>query len=127
MLASILLAAAAVTTVVAPPLPASTVVGVPLDRGPQDAVVLERTFPVGGESGWHTHPGYEIGHVVSGETEMRTPEGIVRYKAGQTFVLPRGTVHNGVNVSGVPAVMVITYLVDRGAPVRQDAPEPHRH
>ena len=89
--------------------------------------MLERTFPVGGESGWHTHPGYEIGHVVAGETEMRTPDGAVRYKAGQTFVIPRGTVHNGVNVSDVPAVLVITYLVDRGAPVRKDAADPHRH
>lgn len=128
MPASILLLAPAAAAAAAPlpagtaPPVAPTVVQVPADRGPQDAVVLERVFPVGGQSGWHTHPGYEIGHVVSGETEMRTAQGVVRYKAGETFVIPRGTVHNGVNPGGAPTVLVITYLVDRGVPVRSDAP-----
>lgn len=119
-----LFAAAAATAVLSP---APTVVAVPLDHGAQDAVVLERTFAVGGESGWHTHPGYEIGRVVSGETEMHTANGTVRYRAGQTFVIPRGTVHNGANAGDVPAVLVITYIVDHGAPVRTDAPAPHGH
>lgn len=123
-----LFAAAAATAVLSPaPAPAPTVLAVPLDHGAQDAVVLERTFAVGGESGWHTHPGYEIGHVVSGETEMRTANGAVRYRAGQTFVIPRGTVHNGANAGDVPAVLVITYIVDHGAPVRTDASAPHGH
>lgn len=122
MLASILLAAA---TAAAPPPPSQTVVEVPQDRGAQDATVLQRVFPVGGASGWHTHPGYEIGHVVSGVTEMRTADGVRRYRAGETFVVPRGVVHNGVNIGNVPAVIVITYIVDRGAPVRSDVPDPH--
>lgn len=119
-----LLAAAIATAVPAPP---QTVVELPQDHGPQDAIVVERTFPVGGDSGWHTHPGYEIGHVVSGETELRTAQGTVRYRAGETFVIPRGVVHNGANAGDMPAVLVITYVVDRGAPPRSEAADPGGH
>lgn len=124
MLASILLASA---TAAPAPLPQETSVEVPQDRGPQDAIVLERVFPIGGASGWHTHPGYEIGHVVSGVTELRTAEGAARYRAGETFVVPRGVAHNGVNVGNVPVSLVITYIIDRDAPTRSNAPEPHAH
>ena len=119
-----LLAAAIATAVPAPP---QAVVELPQDHGPQDAIVVERTFPVGGDSGWHTHPGYEIGHVVSGETELHTAEGTVRYRTGETFVIPRGVVHNGANAGGVPTVLVITYVVDRGAPPRSEAADPGGH
>ena len=108
-----------------PPPPMETRVEVPADHGSQDVQVARRAFAVGGSSGWHTHPGIEIGHVVSGVTEMRTADGAPRrYKTGETFVIERGTVHNGVNVGEEPALLVITYVVDRGAPVRIAAPEP---
>ena len=105
--------------------PAETHVDVTRRHGAQEAVVLEREFPVGGESGWHVHPGIEIGHVVSGVTEMRTATGEARrYGPGETFVVPRGVVHNGVNVGDVPARLVITYVIDKDAPLRRSVPAP---
>lgn len=105
--------------------PGETRVSVPEDHGPQEVAVVAREFPVGGGSGWHAHAGIEIGRVVSGVTEMRLESGEVRrYAAGETFVIPRGVVHNGVNVADVPARLVVTYLLDRGAPLRSDAPDP---
>ena len=46
--------------------PQETHVDVPRGHGRQEVVVLERIFPVGGSSGWHVHPGIEIGRVVAG-------------------------------------------------------------
>lgn len=105
--------------------PGAVRVDLPHDQGAQEAVVLERTFPVGGSSGWHTHPGIEIGHVVTGVTELRTPGAPPRrYGAGETFIVARGAAHEGVNVGDEPARLVITYLIDKGAPLRAGVPDP---
>jgi quercetin dioxygenase-like cupin family protein len=120
LIAPFILAAA----IPAAPAAAPLRVEVPQDRGPQEAVVLERVFAIGQGSGWHVHDGIEIGRVVSGETEMRTPGGTVRYRAGETFMIPRGLVHQGFNAGNEPAVLALTYLIDRGAPLRRDAPAP---
>jgi quercetin dioxygenase-like cupin family protein len=109
----------------APNPPAVVREEVPQDAGPQDVHVLTREFPVGGSSGWHTHPGVEIGYVLEGETEMRGAGGEPRiYRAGQIFTIPRGMVHNGVNVGQGPARLVITYVTDRGADLRSPANPP---
>jgi quercetin dioxygenase-like cupin family protein len=117
--AMLVLAAQAATAV-----PPSTVVEVPEDHGAQNVVVTERTIAPGGETGWHVHPGYEICHVVTGDIEMRTSAGVARYKAGDTPVVPRGMPHDAVNVGTRPALLAVTFLVDRGAPVRVDTPAP---
>lgn len=92
---------------------------VPADRGPQTVQSHTREFATGASSGWHTHPGVELGIVLSGEMELRTADGTVRrFGPGQTFTVPRGTIHNGVNVAPGPSRMAITYVYDRGQPVR---------
>ena len=122
--------AIALSSAAAPPAtpagaPAPVMVPVPAAPGPQEVRVLTREFAVGGSSGWHTHPGVEIGHVIAGVTEMRSADGPPRrYGAGETFVIARGTVHNGVNAGDVPARLVITYVTDQGQPVRADAADP---
>ena len=89
------------------------------ENGPQDVNVLQREFPVGAASGWHVHPGVEIAYLLSGEMELRT-EGMPprRLRPGDHFVMPRGMEHNGINVGTTPALVMITYVVDRGAAVR---------
>lgn len=117
----LMIAAAALVTI-----PSSeTCIDVPQDGAPQQVFVLERTFPVGGGSGWHTHEGVEIAHVVSGTTEMRLADGtVMRFKAGETAVIPRGAVHEGVNAGDEPARLVLTYVIDKGSPLRTPAPAP---
>lgn len=125
LFAVLMLAAAPAPAPMAALAPAETRVPVPDGHGSQEVAVVAREFPVGGGSGWHTHAGIEIGQVVSGITEMRTTNGEVRrYAAGETFVIPRGVVHNGVNVGDGPARLVVTYVLDRGAPLREAAPDP---
>lgn len=125
VLASIIaLPALAAAPVIAPPL-FDVRVPVPRDQGPQDVQMLQREFPVGGSSGWHTHPGMEIAYLISGEMLLRRAGAPPRVmKPGEHFVMPRGVAHSGFNVGREPARLVVTYVVDRRAPVRSEVPVP---
>ena len=109
----------------APPPPFDVRLDVPQDNGPQTVNTLTRTFPVGGASGWHVHPGTEVAYLLSGAMELRSANALPRrMRVGDHFVMPRGIAHNGINVGRVPAMVVITYVVDSGAPVRSAVPDP---
>ena len=98
---------------------------VPQDKGAQEVQVLKREFPVGSPSGWHVHPGVETAYLLDGVMSFEMagqPKAIMR--AGDSFTVPRGVAHNGVNVGRFPARMVIVYVVDKGAPVRTAVPPP---
>lgn len=99
---------------------------VPQDHGEQEVLVQARTFAAGAKAGWHVHPGTEIAYVVSGEMELRTVEGVRRVKAGESFIMPRGTVHDGGNPGRKPARVMITLVVDKGVPPRESVPAPVR-
>ncbi len=123
MLTLALLAAAAPSALPALVLIAS--VDVPQDRGAQEVQVVKRSFPPGASSGWHTHPGVEVAYLLRGVMALDRaghPRRVLR--AGDSFAMPRGTAHNGVNLGKVPATLVITYTLDKGAPLRTDAPPP---
>ena len=127
-LAAALLSAPLLAAPAPPPPQVLVQADVPQDHGPQAVTQLIRTFPVGGSSGWHTHPGIELGYVLSGVTEMRLADGTRHhYAAGESFSIPRGAVHNGVNVGRVPVRLLVTYVLDKGAPQRTDAPDPGAH
>lgn len=114
----------AAAPVAAPPL-FDVRVAVPQNQGPQDVQMLQREFPVGGSSGWHTHPGMEIAYLLSGEMLLRRAGAPPRVmKPGEHFVMPRGVAHSGFNVGREPARLVIAYVVDRRAPVRSEVPVP---
>lgn len=124
---AIAIAALLSLTAASPPAPPPFDVhlDVPQDHGPQEVNTLTREFPRGGSSGWHVHPGTEIAYLVSGEMELRSANAPPRrMRPGDHFVMPRGVAHNGVNVGKKPAKVVITYLVDKGAPVRSAVPPP---
>jgi len=124
MLASIILAAATAAPVPAPVTHAA--LDVPQDHGPQVVIVQSREFPAGAEAGWHVHPGTETAVVISGEMEMITAGGVRRYGPGESFTMPRGTPHNGINAGSQTARVVITLVVDKGAPPRQPVAAPGR-
>ena len=107
-----------------PPLPITTF-DVPADKGQQEVQVVKREFPVGGSSGWHVHPGTETAYLLSGEMLLEMA-GLqpMRLRAGDSFTAPRGVAHNGTNAGKVPARLLITYVVDKGAPVRSPVPAP---
>lgn len=106
------------------PLPITTF-DVPQDKGQQQVQVVKREFPVGSSSGWHVHPGVETAYLLSGIMSLEmTGQPRMVLRPGDSFTVPRGVAHNGVNLGKVPARMVIAYVVDKGAPVRSPANPP---
>lgn len=98
---------------------------VPQDKGAQQVNTLVREFPIGGSSGWHTHPGVEIAYLVAGEMTLEQAGQPTRVlHPGDSFMVPRGLAHNGANAGKVPARLVITYVYDKGAPLRTPVPAP---
>lgn len=49
---------------------------------------------------------------------------VTQLAPGDSFTMPRGVAHNGVNRGQVPARLVITLLVDKGAQPRQPVAAP---
>ena len=79
-------------------------------------------IPGGVRPGKHTHPGEEIGYVLEGtflvEQEGKAP---VTLKAGGTFLIPAGTVHNATNTGAGAGKILATYIVEKGKPLATPA------
>lgn len=110
----------------APPA-ASVQVHAQLDvpRGkPQVVLVQSRDFAPGAQSGWHVHSGTEVAYVASGKLELLVKGKVTVLAAGDSFTMPRGVAHNGINRGAETAKVVITLLIDKGTQPRQPVPEP---
>lgn len=72
--------------------------------------------------GPHTHFGEEIGYVLEGtfliEQAGKAP---VTLKAGGSFLIPAGTVHNATNTGAGPGKLLVTYVVEKGKPLATPA------
>lgn len=82
------------------------------------AVQARAEFDPGVAAGRHTHPGEELGYVLEGQLELRIdgqPPKII--KAGETFFVPEGIVHDGINTGSGKAKVLATYVVEKGKPV----------
>jgi quercetin dioxygenase-like cupin family protein len=69
-------------------------------------------IPEGVESGWHTHPGEEVGYIVGGTVEMLR-EGLptLLLHAGDGFLIPPRSAHNARDLGPGVGMMLSTYLV----------------
>lgn len=128
MMRALALLAVAATAAAAPSSGPVTMaeVDVPQGYGPQQVIVQTREFAAKSESGWHVHPGIEIATVVDGEIELHTAAGVLRLEEGDSFTMPRGVAHNGVNSEATAAALVITLVVDKGKPLRTSVAAPVR-
>ena len=89
----------------------------------REAVVARVEVAPGAHAGRHTHPGDEISYVMEGEAELLVdgqPPRIV--KAGESFVIPAGVVHDAHNAGTVPIKLVGVYVVEKGKPLATPAP-----
>ena len=72
--------------------------------------------------GRHTHFGEEIGYILEGtflvEQEGKAP---VTLKAGGTFLIPAGTIHNATNTGPGTGKILATYIVEKGKPLATPA------
>ena len=79
--------------------------------------MLSVEFAPGGTTGLHTHPGDEYTFVLQGTLEL-TAEGREprRVSAGDVYHNPRGLIHQARNVGEIPALVNITFILDKGKP-----------
>ena len=84
----------------------------------REAVQVLAEFAPGAAAGKHTHPGEELGYVLEGtlvlEVQGKPP---VTLKAGDSFFVPAGVVHDGKNTGKGPAKVLATYVVEKGKPI----------
>jgi quercetin dioxygenase-like cupin family protein len=83
-----------------------------------EAVLVSVEIPVGGREGRHTHSGTAMIHVTDGAITLDY-EGkpTTTYKAGQSFFVDAGKVHEGINKENVPAKAIATFIIPKGQPV----------
>jgi quercetin dioxygenase-like cupin family protein len=76
----------------------------------------------GGATGRHTHFGVESGYVIEGsasfEIEGETPKLL---KAGDSYTIPAGAVHDAKQVGDAPTRVIATYVVEKGKPLATPA------
>ena len=84
----------------------------------REIVQVLTEIPVGVESGWHTHPGEEVGYIAAGTVEMEIAgRPTLTLQAGQGFLIPPGTPHNARDLGPGTGRMLSTYIVDPGQPL----------
>jgi quercetin dioxygenase-like cupin family protein len=82
-------------------------------------------IPAGVESGWHIHPGEEVGYIVAGTVEMRiVGQPTLTLHAGDGFLIPPRTAHNALDVGPETGRMLSTYVVEIGQPLAQFVDDP---
>ncbi|MEO6996679.1 MAG: cupin domain-containing protein [Terracoccus sp.] len=75
-------------------------------------------IPVGVASGWHTHPGEEVGYILAGTVEMAIKgRSTLVLNAGDGFLIPPGTPHNATDLGPGTGRMLSVYLIDPGQPL----------
>jgi len=95
----------------------------------REIVVVLTEIPCGVESGWHIHPGEEVGYILAGTVEMRIKdESTLTLHAGDGFLIQPRTPHNALDLGPDTGQMLSTYLVEVGQPLATfvDAPLPKR-
>jgi quercetin dioxygenase-like cupin family protein len=90
-------------------------------RGREGVQVLAEFSP-GAAAGRHTHPGEEMGYILEGtlQLEIQGKKPVI-LKAGDSFFVPAGVVHDGKNIGKGPLKVLATYIVEKGKPVATPA------
>lgn len=89
----------------------------------REAVVARVEVAAGARAGRHTHPGDEISYVMDGEVTLLVDGQPPRkLKAGESFVVPAGIVHDAHNEGAEPTRLLGVYVVEKGKPLASPAP-----
>jgi len=84
----------------------------------REIVQVLTEIPPGVESGWHIHPGEEVGFIVAGTVEMMIREQeTLTLQSGDGFLIPPRTPHNALDVGPETGRMLSTYIVEVGQPL----------
>ncbi len=86
-------------------------------------VMASVEIPVGGREGRHTHPGAVVVYVMEGTLTLDY-EGkpTTTYKAGDTFYIEGGKIHEGINNGSSGVKAIATFITEKGKPLASPAP-----
>jgi quercetin dioxygenase-like cupin family protein len=91
----------------------------------REIVQVLTEIPAGVESGWHQHPGEEVGYILAGTVEMRIKDQpTLTLKAGDPFLMPPRTPHNALDLGPETGMMLSTYIVEVEEPLATFTDEP---
>ena len=84
----------------------------------REIVQVLTEIPCGVESGWHMHPGEEVGYILAGTVQMMIQgQPTLTLHAGDPFLMPPRTPHNALDVGPGTGRMLSTYIVEAGQPL----------
>ena len=86
----------------------------------REIVQVLTEIPAGVESGWHIHPGEEVGYILAGTVEMQIRDrSTLVLHAGDPFLIPARTPHNARDLGPDLGRMLSTYVVEAGKPIAE--------
>lgn len=84
----------------------------------REIVQVLTEIPPGVESGWHIHPGEEVGYIAAGTVEMRIKDRpTLTLSTGDGFLIPPRVPHNALDLGPDTGRMLSTYIVEVGQPL----------
>ena len=84
----------------------------------REIVQVLTEIPAGVASGWHMHPGEEVGYILGGTVQMEI-EGrpTLTLDTGDGFLIPPRTPHNALDLGPDTGMMLSTYIVETNQPI----------
>lgn len=84
----------------------------------REMVQVRTEIPPGVASGWHTHPGEEVGYIMAGAVQMEIRDRpTLILNAGDGFLIPPRVPHNALDLGPATGLMLSTYIVEVGQPI----------
>src|SRR5213082_3278288 len=84
----------------------------------REIVQVLTEIPAGVESGWHMHPGEEVGYILAGTVKMEIHgQPTLTLHAGDPFLMPPRTPHNALDLGPETGRMLSTYIVETDEPI----------
>jgi quercetin dioxygenase-like cupin family protein len=75
-------------------------------------------IPASGREGRHTHPGTLVGYVQEGALTLDYEGKPTKtYKAGETFSVEPGKIHEGINKGNTAVKLLVTLVSEKGKPL----------
>jgi quercetin dioxygenase-like cupin family protein len=84
----------------------------------REIVQVLTEIPPGVQSGWHMHPGEEVGYILAGTVEMSIKDQpTLTLRPGDPFLMPPNTPHNALDLGPDTGMMLSTYIVEPDQPL----------
>jgi quercetin dioxygenase-like cupin family protein len=91
----------------------------------RDIVQVLTEIPCGVESGWHIHPGEEVGYIVAGTVKMMIQDQpSLTLHVGDGFLITPRLPHNALDIGPDTGRMLSTYIVEVGQPLATFVDDP---